>query len=100
MKTIVMALALVAAQAQAQHWEAPNKSGGRIILTEIKCSISGLESLLTMWTEAPDGRTTQGCWTVFADKIQVIYSDGTRYSYDPAGFIRRGQQGTNRERPL
>jgi len=97
MKGILVAIALVTSQAHAQYWQAPNKSGGRIVLTEAKCQVAGLESLLAMWTETADGKLLDGCWTLFADKVQVIYNDGARYTYSPASFERKEpRQGNTR----
>ena len=96
MKGILVAIALVTSQAHAQYWQAPNKSGGRIVLTEAKCQVAGLETLYSMWTETGDGKVNDGCWAYFADKIQVIYHDGSRYTYNPASFERKepGQGNT------
>lgn len=87
MKAMIVGL-LLASQVHAQHWESPNKSGGRIVLTELKCPITGLDALRAMWTEHQDGKIIEGCWTIYADRVQVVYRDGTRYSYNPAGFDR------------
>ena len=82
-------LALWVSDARADSFfVSPNQSGGRIVLTTQPCATPPSPRLMQMWTETPTGRLIMGCWSLFNDRVQVLYEDGTRYAYEPAGFVK------------
>lgn len=99
---IAVATALISSLASAQtaqtYWSARTEAGGRIILTLAACPNE--RRLFAMWTEAPGGRLLHGCWHLFHDRVQVVYEDGSRYAYDPAGFVKHDGAGAPAGRPL
>lgn len=70
----------------------PNKAGGEIVLTDIKCkSMSGMVAYGTH----PSGATQFGCWFVDDIFVHITWSNGeTRsYSLKNSGWILQNQRG-------
>lgn len=92
MKKILIALLFTAASAQAAEWfETNNTGGGKIVLYTTKCE--GKESGKVMLAFLPGGKTYRGCWWYFGDRVHVIYKDGSAYTYDPDGFVKKNDEG-------
>jgi hypothetical protein len=92
MKKLLLVLLFVATSANAAKWfEANNTGGGKIVLFTNKCE--GKESGQMMLAYLPGGKTVNGCWWFFGDKVHVIYKDGDTYTYDPNGFVMKSDEG-------
>ena len=88
MRNVLLAtLLLTCSIAHAEEWlEAPNKNGGKIILTKTKCE--KYPSLHFMMSTNPQGKSLTGCWGYFGGMVQVSYDDdGAIYSYDADKFV-------------
>jgi hypothetical protein len=86
-KKLLLALLLTCSLAHAEEWlEAPNKNGGKIILTKTKCS--KYPALYFMLSTNPQGKSFTGCWTFMSGLVQVSYDDeGGIYTYDIDMFV-------------
>lgn len=84
--TAILAATMAMPVPAADYMHAPNNAGGRIVLSSNPCVRPNNPQLRQMWSELPGGRLIMGCWTLFADKVQVVYEDGSRYAYDPNLF--------------
>jgi hypothetical protein len=92
MKKLLIALLFVATTGHAEQWfETNNTGGGKIVLFKNKCY--GKESGMLMMAYLPGGKTVNGCWWYFGDKVHVIYNDGETYTYDPKGFVMKNDEG-------
>ena len=92
MKKILIALLFISSAANADQWfEANNTGGGKIVLFTTKCT--GKESGRMMLSYLPGGKTIDGCWWYFGDKVHVIYKDGETYTYEPSLFIVKNDEG-------
>lgn len=86
MHKFILALLFITPFAYAERWlESTNDAGGKIILLQTNCDNSGNGKLIL--ASAPAGQTIRGCWYYFAEMVQVVYTDGTIYTYDPKNFI-------------
>lgn len=87
LQLVLLTLAFVSA-AEARTWEAVNKSGGKIVLTDRRCEENGkvYDGLRRMYTYMDSGEMIEGCWAIFDNMIQVTYSDSSRRVYDPRSF--------------
>ena len=89
MRNVLLAtLLLTCSIAYAEEWlEAPNKNGGKIILTKTKCE--KYPSLHFMMSTNPQGKSLTGCWGYFGGMVQVSYDDdeGGIYTYDINKFV-------------
>ena len=84
-KLLMLFIFAASASNAAEKWlEAENSAGGKIILLTEKCNNSEGRMLLS---SSKEGKTIRGCWWYFADMVQVVYQDGSTYSYDPTNFI-------------
>ena len=97
MKKLLLVAALVAAPAFADSWAMPNNDGGEIVLTDRRCPKN--DKLLEVYTYTKGGRMFHGCWTVFDEMVQVIWSDGTRYTYSLDSFYVKSKT-TKKGSPL
>ena len=91
MKKVFAAIALVASfAAQAETFEASNNAGGKIVLTERDCVVSGktYSGWYAMYSTIPSGDLVRGCWTVADKRVHVVYNDGTSRVYDIDSFIK------------
>lgn len=84
MKRLLLIAALAAAPAFADTWAMPNKAGGEIVLTDRNCAKSS--KLLEAYNYGQGGKIMNGCWTVFDEMVQVVWEDGTRYTYPLSEF--------------
>ena len=95
MKRLLLIAALAAAPAFADTWAMPNKAGGEIVLTDRSCPQS--KKLLEAYNYSSSGNIMNGCWTVFDEMVQVIWEDGSRYTYPLSSFYvkSRNKKGTS-----
>lgn len=85
MKKLLIALLLVSTAAHAEKWlEASNEAGGNIKLLQDNCDDTGKGKMVI--SSGKDGQSIRGCWWYFAGAVQVVYVDGTTYSYPPRIF--------------
>ena len=88
MRNVLLAtLLLTCSIAYAEEWlEAPNKNGGKIILTKTRCT--KYPSLYMMISTNPQGKALTGCWAFISGMVQVSYDDeGGIYTYDVDKFV-------------
>lgn len=91
MKKLFVALLLVSTTVHAEQWlEANNNAGGKIILLQADCDNTGKGKLVL--TTAENGQSIRGCWWYFAGAVQVVYLDGTTYSYPPRIFTLKEEK--------
>lgn len=77
MKHTITALLLAATTlAQANTWELPNRSGGKIVATDRPCHTKGGEGLLYVYSYINGGETLQGCWTVMDSTVLIMWDTG------------------------
>ena len=95
MKRLLLIAVLAAAPAIADTWAMPNKAGGEIVLTDRSCDKS--PKLLEAYNYGQGGKIMAGCWTVFDEMVQVIWEDGSRYTYPLSSFYvkSRNKKGTS-----
>lgn len=76
---LLILFAFVTVDARADTFATtPNKGGGLIVLTTVKCSTrSGLVAYSTM----PSGSTQFGCWFYDENFVHITYNDGDTRSY-------------------
>lgn len=88
---IFAAMAAISFNAAAEvRFEAETTNGGSVVLTMRACS--GESVLKDAYLIAPGGQTMNGCWGYFDDRIHVVWNDGSRFSYDPGHFRKRGEE--------
>lgn len=88
MKKIALALVLAAGFAQADEWlEAVNKTGGKVILSQVRCEDKKEGRVVMSTTE--NEPTLFGCWWFIADQIHIRWSDNSIYTYSPKIFVYR-----------
>ena len=61
---------------QANTWELPNRSGGKIVATDRPCPTNGGEGLLYVYSHIPSGETLQGCWTAMDNTVVIMWNNG------------------------
>ena len=77
MKTLILLhFGIAAIAANANTWELPNKSGGKIVATDRPCPKKGGEGLLYVYSHIPSGEVLQGCWTVMDNTVVVMWNNG------------------------
>ena len=81
---LAVLLASISLTALADSWAMPNKAGGEIVITTRECPKQ--KGLLRAYYYLPDGRMQEGCWTVFDERVQVVWFDGTKYTYPLEAF--------------
>lgn len=91
MRAAIAVLLMWAGVAWGQTWVAPNKAGGRIVLTSTPCQWQ--KNMLAMYSEAANQDLLLGCWTWSAGRVLVVYTNGTTRSYDPSGFSEYREPG-------
>lgn len=85
MKTLILALALLAGAAQAQTIAtSPNSAGGEIRLMGSKGDCP--DGLRVVLSTGSTGEFLQGCWFLMEDKVYVNYSNGLKRLYPVDGF--------------
>ena len=92
---LAVLLASISLTAWADSWAMPNKAGGEIVITTRECPKQ--KGLLRAYNYKQGGAIQEGCWTVFDEMVQVIWSDGTRYAYPLDSFYKKSteKKGTN-----
>jgi hypothetical protein len=86
MKKLLIVLLFAVTSVHAEQWfESNNTGGGKIVLFKTKCE--GRERGMIMLAYISGGKTINGCWWYFGDKVHVVYSDGDTYTYDPNAFV-------------
>lgn len=84
-KLLTTCLLLLCSATHAEVWlEASNKSGGKIVLMQDRCE--KYPALRVVLTTTPEGRSMYGCWGYAANMVQVVYNDGSTYTYPPHLF--------------
>lgn len=85
MKKLAFAVALMLSSAsQADTLEAPNRSGGKIVLTDRK---GACEVGLVMYSTMGSGRFITGCWWPIDGRLAVRYdASGDSRLYDQSDF--------------
>lgn len=81
---LAVLLASISLTALADSWAMPNKAGGEIVITTRECPKQ--KGLLRAYNYQQGGHIQEGCWTVFDEMVQVVWSDGTRYAYPMSSF--------------
>ena len=84
---LAVLLAGLSLSAYADSWAIHNKGGGEIIITDRECP--GYPELRMAYTYLKNGQITEGCWTIFDNRIQVAWKDGTRYTYPINAFYQK-----------
>jgi hypothetical protein len=87
MKYLFVLLALIAAiPAHAERWlEAPNKTGGKIVLLAYECASQ--KNWRRAAATSPGSQTVWGCWSVIAGDVHIVYDDSSSYTY-PTDFFK------------
>jgi hypothetical protein len=85
MKKLAFAVALMLSSAShADRLEAPNRSGGKIVLTDRK---GACENGLVMYSTLGSGRFITGCWWPIDGRIGVQYdASGETRLYEESDF--------------
>lgn len=93
MRKLLIALAFIPALAQAEaSFELKNQSGGKMVLTDIKCTNSnGYVAYSTM----PNNTTLTGCWSADSEYVHILWSDGDFRSYPAKAWTFIGKPKTN-----
>jgi len=97
MKTLLIALILAFATTATAVDVAyiPNKSGGKIVLTNTDCKSGGK----LVFANVPSGKAISGCWfyTYPDDHIRVLWSNSELYQYPLADLTLTdyGKKNTN-----
>lgn len=87
---ILLCLVTISAHAEEEWWEAPNKSGGKIVLLGGECTPKPeLKTLKRMYAAHKDGQTFWGCWNYWSNQVHVVYDNGESYTYDAELFTRK-----------
>ena len=66
--------------------EAGNDGGGRIALTDVKCT--SIQNTLIAYSYISNGKSLMGCWTSESDRIFIQWNDGDLRSY-PMSIFRQ-----------
>ena len=73
---LLLYLGIAAIAAQANTWELPNRSGGKIVATDRPCPTKGADGLLYVYSHIPGGEALQGCWTVMDNTVIIMWDNG------------------------
>lgn len=87
MKTLILALALIAGAAQAQTFVAGNNGGGQIVL-KMDEPCKRHKELMRIYTFTIEGLTLEGCWAYIDNAVHVLWDDGDKRVY-PADMFQR-----------
>ena len=97
MKRLIVAIALTASafSAYADTWRTPNNNGGYIVLTQRDCPQVPNMGWRAGYSYSSGGNTLSFCWMIIDNLVQAVYTDGSRYTYQPANFekVPAGRQG-------
>lgn len=66
--------------------EAVNDGGGRIALTDLKCT--SIQNTFIAYTYISNGKSLMGCWTSESDRVFIQWNDGDLRSY-PMNIFRQ-----------
>lgn len=83
----ICAAVLTISAAHANEYSLPNKSGGEIRLTDVKCTKKGRETWFVMYAFAPGGSAMYGCWFTANGMVHVGWEDGTHSIYKATDFM-------------
>lgn len=87
MKKLLVVLLFLTSSAHAERWfEMPNEAGGKIILTETKCT-KGEGKFVIATT--PSGTNIHGCWYYFTDMVHIAWENGKSSSFSPNDFTAK-----------
>lgn len=81
---LAVLLASISITALADSYAMPNKAGGEIVITTRECPKE--KRLLRAYNYESGGKVMEGCWTVLDERVHVVWSDGTRYTYPLDAF--------------
>ena len=59
--------------------ETNNDGGGRIALTDLKCT--RIQNTFIAYTYISNGKSLMGCWTSESDRVFIQWNDGDLRSY-------------------
>jgi hypothetical protein len=87
MSKLLIALLLLSTTAYADSWESPNKIGGKIVLTDTKCTSEPTK--MVIFSQSNEGPTLFGCWFYAEGYIMVTWNDGDIRSYPSDTFTKK-----------
>ena len=71
-------------KAHAESWSAPNQAGGKIVITDRKCTY--FTYLSESYTYTAQGDVFKSCWAVLDGAIHIVYFDGSQKVYPISNF--------------
>ena len=94
-RLLAILFATLSLSANADSWAIRNKSGGEIIITDRECP--GYPELKRAYTYQDNGKIDEGCWTIFDNRVQVAWKNGSRYTYSIESFYvkEKTKKGTS-----
>ena len=87
MSKLLIAVLLLSTVAHAESWETTNQNGGKIVLTDTKCTSE--PSKMVVFSQANNGPTLFGCWFYAEGYAMVKWSDGDIRAYPENLFAKK-----------